>query len=250
MEKYALWILNVMLIFCSYAVKGIAQEPDTADRHFMNATLNGSMNRTADGLVYMSNNTFSYSYRQDMMVLNTRAQFVFGQSLGKVTNRDYTAGLDGNWYLRKDKKWYVWALGNGLSSYSLKINHQVQAGGGFAYNVWNSDKLWLNISDGLLFEQSEIIDAEGGLLNYSTLRNSLRINFGFSFEKKFFFKTVSFWQPSLHIAGDYIINSHTEFRYQLFDWLQISTNLNYNKVSRTEKENLLFTYGVRLSYSF
>src|SRR5690606_31401595 len=139
---------------------------------------------------------------------------------------------------------YYWGLVNYTSSYSLNIKSQGQAGIGIAYNFLNKPHIWLNISNGLVGESSRIIQGDTATINYQTIRNSLRIQFMYKMGDHFTFRTGNFFQPSLEYFSDHILSSETELTYQLWKGLNLNTKLLYNKISRTEKENLIFTYGL------
>lgn len=241
--------LLTILALTGSMIYGYSQEDST--RHHLKAVLNGSLNKVADGSIYMLNNTLNYSYRHEKIVFNARTGFVYGESLDKLTNRDYQAGADFNIYWNAKKKWYSWGLTNALSSYSLNIDHQFQGGVGVALNVLDEKAYYLNISDGIIYEQSAIINKEGNPENYSTFRNSLRLNFGISLkDDKLVFRSNNFWQPSFTIKNDYIITSKTDLNIKIYKWIEFNTSLTYNKISRTEKENFLWTYGIVFSRKF
>lgn len=219
-------------------------------RHEIHANFSGTINQTSEGSVYQLTHTLNYGYKQERMTFNARAGMIFGQSLGNLTNRDFNVGSDINVFWDDAKKWYAWGLGNGINSYSLKINHQFQVGGGLAWNAIDEKHISLNISDGLVYEQSEIISGEGELINYSTLRNSMRINFRYTWKEAITFRTTNYWQPSLTVANDNIITSNTELQIKLWKWVHINSKLQYNMISRTEKENIIFSYGLSLQHRF
>lgn len=220
-------------------------------KHTIRTNLSGSINRVSDGQTFLLKNSLGYSFSHKRIVLNTRAEMVFGESLESVTNRDYQLGADFNVYFNDAQKWYAWGLLNELTSYSLKINNQFQGGVGIAWKAIKTDNFYLNISDGIIYEHSDITTSEGDELIYSTFRNSLRVNFRYnSKEDKIVFRSSNFWQPSLQYSGDYIISSNTELNFKLYKWLHLNTTLQYNQVSRTGKENLLFTYGILVSHKF
>ena len=68
--------------------------------------------------------------------------------------------------------------------------------------------------------------------------------------ERFTFKTGGFFQPSLKYISDHILTNDTELIYQLWKGLQLNTRFMYNKISRTEKENLIFTYGLKYAIYF
>ncbi|MFT4094125.1 MAG: hypothetical protein QM640_10840 [Niabella sp.] len=57
-------------------------------------------------------------------------------------------------------------------------------------------------------------------------------------------RTSNFFQPSFQYIRDHIISSDSELSYKLWKGLNLNMKLTYNKISRTGKENLIFTYGL------
>jgi hypothetical protein len=61
---------------------------------------------------------------------------------------------------------------------------------------------------------------------------------------KIVFENTDFIQHALSDKHDYIVRSHTHFSFKLMRWLSLTAGLTYNKLSRTDRENLLFTFGL------
>ncbi|MBB5394566.1 DUF481 domain-containing protein [Mucilaginibacter sp. AK015] len=79
---------------------------------------------------------------------------------------------------------------------------------------------------------------------YQTYRNSLRLQFRFNISDRVVIDGSNFLQNSMQQQSDYIIRSTTSLSFKLQKWLSLTTSLNYNRLNRTNSENLLFTYGV------
>jgi hypothetical protein len=60
----------------------------------------------------------------------------------------------------------------------------------------------------------------------------------------------NFLQNSLDRKGDYILRSTFGLGFKLSNWLSLNSNLSYNKISRTQSENLLLTYGLKIEKYF
>lgn len=243
--------IYIWISICICFVQGMyAQDTVKHIPHQLQLNLGGSINKTGDGVSYLLQHGLGYQYRHQYDVLNARFKHVFGQSLNTLTNRDYTFGMDYNRFWTPGKIWYTWVLGNYTSSYSLNVLSQWQLGIGLAWNAVDRDDLWLNISDGIIYETGRIVNTELLEENRQTLRNSLRINFGWVWKEKLEFKTVNYWQPSLHQISDYLVNSQTDLKYRFYKGFQLALSLSYNKASMTDKENLVFTYGISWSEKF
>ncbi|GAB3412576.1 hypothetical protein GCM10027516_00620 [Niabella aquatica] len=219
-----------------------AQFTDSTTK-FVKVSSGGSANKTKDGSSYLFNNNGQFNVKKKRTVLNASAAWLYGMSPEKLTNNDFTLSSNVNLY-RHFTDFYYWALVNYTTSYSLNIKSQGQAGIGIAYNFLNKPNIWLNISNGMIGELSRIIENDTAVINYQTIRNSLRIQFMLKMGDRFTFRTGNYFQPSLEYISDHIISSDTELTYQLWKGLSLHTRLLYNKISRTEKENLILTYGL------
>ncbi|MBD0353166.1 MAG: DUF481 domain-containing protein [Flavisolibacter sp.] len=85
---------------------------------------------------------------------------------------------------------------------------------------------------------------------YHTFRNSLRLRYRFVIQQKVVLDGTHFWQPSLQYKDDSIIKSASSLSLMLNRWLNLTTALTYNRVTRTEKENLLLTFGLTVEKYF
>lgn len=238
----------LLCLYISTAQAQRQQRPDTLVR-IIGATASGTANQTADGTTYLFNNAANFSFRKKDITINGRGAWVYGESPEKVTNNDVTAGGDFNLY-KTFPGFYYWGLINFMSSYSLNIRSQSQTGLGVAYQLIDRDSIRVNISNGVLVENSHIIDRNDSSIVYQTVRNSLRVHLGYTFRGRIVFNSISFWQPSFLDGKDYIITNNTNLDVRIWKWLSLTTRVQYNHISRTEKENLLFTYGLKIDYKF
>jgi len=213
----------------------------------LNAT--GTVNNTNDGSSYILNNSLRLGIRKKNFSLNSSNSWMYGDQQNKLTNNDFTSTLDFD--LRSGTPhFYYWGLANYISSYSLKINNQYQGGAGIAYNIFDRDSLKLNISDGILYEQSDVYLQDTVRDIYSTFRNSLRLRLKWAFRNIVTFNGMAFYQNSLSSGTDYIVKVDAGLAVKLYKWLSLTTAFTYNRFSRTEKENTLFTYGLSVERYF
>ncbi len=231
-----------LICYCLLPFAARAQFSDSV-HHMINISSSGTFNRTADGLTYLLNNGVKYSIRKQRFVMNSTTSWIYGNTPGRLTNNDFTTALDFNLY-KTFPHFYYWGLVNFTSSFSLKINEQMQAGLGAAYRLIDRQKMMLSISDGLLYERSNIIQEDQSELGYYTFRNSLRIQYRFQYKELLTFNSAGFYQPSLNYGGDFIIMANASLGIKIWKWLSFTTTFTYNNVSRTQRENILFTYGL------
>lgn len=132
------------------------------------------------------------------------------------------------------------------TSYSLKINNQLLAGAGVAYSVLDKPNTYINLSDGVLFDQSDLLVSQ----IYHTWRNSFRLNFHFAVKDIITLDGSNFLQNAFNNGDDYIIRSTTTLGLKLKKWISLTTSLTYNKMNITHSDNLIFTYGITLDKYF
>jgi hypothetical protein len=170
---------------------------------------------------------------------------VYGKQNANLTNNDFSSSLFFNLY-KTFKHFYYWGLLNYNTSYSLKVNNQLLAGAGIAYSLIDKKDAYLNISDGILYDQSNLL----ANLNYNTYRNSFRLQYHFAVKELITLDGSNFLQSSLSNSNDYIIRSTTTLGFKLRKWISLTTALTYNKMNITRSDNLTFTYGLVLDKYF
>ncbi|HEY5369893.1 MAG TPA: DUF481 domain-containing protein [Hanamia sp.] len=234
------------LLVCWHAA--FSQFNDSTHHRFSLAST-GIINQTQELSSFVSNNIISYELNQKKINFNTAASWVYGKQDKQVSNNDYSAfaNLD---YLKDIKRLYYWGLFFFDKSYSLKVNYRFQLGAGVAYNVLNKPNLNLSLSDGFVYESSDLTDPVIGKDVYQTVRNSFRLKFHWVYKDILVFDAAEFYQPSLASFNDYILKSNNSLSIKLNKWLAINASLAYNKISRTERENLLITYGLKVEKYF
>jgi hypothetical protein len=225
-----------------------AQFSDSAHYHVIyNST--GSINKARDGSSYLLNNSLRFEVKKKSIALNASNNWVYGRSNDALTNNDYSSTIDFNLYKAIPHAYY-WGLANYNTSYSLKINSQLLAGGGIAYSILDKPNAYLNISDGILYDLSDINTSDTTRELYHTYRNSLRLQLHFLINNLITVDSGSFLQNSLTRNNDYNIRSTFGLGFKLNNWLNLNGSVSYNKVSRTQSENLLMAYGLRLEKYF
>jgi len=243
MLKYLLWIC---LLFTSFF--SVAQFTDSI-RHRISLSATGNLNKTNTGSSYLLNNEATFNIKNKKSSFNSLAGWVYGQQAGKLANNDFVTTIDFNLFSRSHK-WYYWGLANYATSYSLRINNQLQSGLGAAYNFIDTTNAWLNLSDGIIYETSSLVTVNMNNEIYRTFRNSLRLSYRFVIYRQIILSGTNFLQNSLNSSNDYIIRLKNNLGFKLNNWLVFSTSIAYNKLSRTGRENLLLEYGLAIEKLF
>jgi hypothetical protein len=239
-------ILPVLLTLIPAAL--LAQYSDTT-RYYAGYTSGGTFNKTTEKSSFLLNNGLRLGVRKKKIVMNSASRWLYGSQNGTLTNNDLSSSWDGNLY-KAQGRFYYWCLLNYNASYSLKINNQLQAGGGIAYNIINYEAFRLNVSNGLLYEYSDIILGDLTQRMYSLTRNSFRILLRLSIRQNFTFSGNIFFQNSLSDISDHIIKSEVNMSFKVWKWLSLTTAMTYNRISRTGGENFFITYGLTVERYF
>ena len=234
------FLFTVILLLAGLLVQ--AQFSDSLTQYARFAA-SGNLNRSNGNNSYLLTNEAHYSIRNRRTTFNAAASWLYGEQGSDLTNNDFTTTADFNLY-RDSSRLYYWALANYTTSYSLKINNQLQGGLGAAYNFVNTNNAWLNLSEGILYETSSLNTTEPKADNYHTLRNSFRLSYRFLVKNAVTINGSNFLQQALGNGSDYIIRSSNSLGIKLNKWVSLSTTVSYNQFSRTGTENLLFTYGL------
>lgn len=240
----------LMLILWLISPAAFAQFTDSTHYH---ATLSatGSVNHTQDGNTYLFTNAADLAMKKKDYSFNLAGNYVYGKSGNALTNRDYLTVLTGNLfkYAPFEHSFY-WGLVSYNSSFSLKINNQTQAGAGFAYSLIDTKNAYINFSDGVVYDQSDLVAHDSIPFSYHTYRNSFRLMLHFNIKDIFVFDSGSFLQNSFRQSGDYIIRTNTSLTLKIKKWIGLTTALAYSKQNNTGSENLLFTYGLTIDKYF
>ena len=125
MKKFFLLTISLIFYFGAFA-----QYSDSV-HYYLGYSASGNVNQTSDGRSYLLNNTLKAGIRKKKVSFNLNNSWVYGAQNSQLTNNDFQSALDVNFYTAI-KHFYYWGLGNYTTSYSLKINNQLQVGAGGA----------------------------------------------------------------------------------------------------------------------
>jgi len=244
----ALKLVFILMILCKAAT---AQFNDST-QHYINYTSTGSINKGNGVNTYLLNNMLKYQEHQKSLVLNFVNNWVYGRSNSTLTNNDFSSTLDFDLH-KTLPHFYYWGLANYNTSISLHINSQILAGLGAAYSIIDQKTEFLNLSDGPVYDASDLYLTylpNSPRYEHKTVRNSFRLMFKFTIKKVFEVDGADYLQNSFADVHDYIFRTTTNMSLKVNKWLAFTTSLNYNKLTRTHSENLLFTYGLTLEKYF
>lgn len=212
-------------------------------RHLISYGSTGIINKTNTSTSYVFSNALKFSIRRKHISLNSNNTWVYGWQQHHLTNNDLASALDFNVF-KSTSHFYYWGLAAYDKSYSLKIRYRWQSGLGVAYSIIDRQNVFLNISDGLLYEASNLNIGDSVKNIYHTFRNSLRLRHRLVVKNNIIWEGTHFWQPSLSDGNDYIIKSTMALSVKLKSWLSVTATAVYNRVNRTQRESLLTTFGL------
>lgn len=221
-----------------------AQYSDSTHYRVM-VSATGSLNKTNESSAYLLNNSLNLGMKKKSFDFNSSSTWLYGKQDSALSNNDFSTTLNFNLY-KTLPHFYYWGLLNYNTSYSLKINNQLLAGLGVAYSVLDKTNAYLNLSDGILFDKSNLLAD----LNYHTWRNSFRLQYHFAIKELITLDGSNFLQSSLSNPDDYIFRSVTTVGFKLRKWISLSTSATYNKMNITKSENMILTYGLVIDKYF
>ena len=239
LKKTSLIIISILCYVWSFG-----QFNDSVHHHF-SFTSTGVFNKTKDQQSFVFNNSIGYEVNKKRIAYNTGASWIYGTQNKQLSNNDVSAAANVD-YLKDIRKLYYWALINYDNSYSLKINYRFQSGVGVGFNAFKSPKFNFEISDGFVFETSDLTDPVIGKDVYQTVRNSLRIKYRWAYNSTFSLEGTNFYQPSVSDFRDYIFKLNNKLSVKLNKWLSLNAAMAYNRISRTNRENVILTYGITI----
>ena len=244
--------MKIVLLIIAFTVGAshivFAQFNDST-HYYLTFNGSGNINKTQSSDSYILNNGFRFSVKDKKVVLNFNNSWLYGKQNDRLSNNDYSSGLDFNLSQEKTGLYY-WGLGNYVTSYSLKVINQLQSGIGAAYTFFSNDKYELNISNGILYETSTIRLTDSTKESYQTFRNSLRLHFKYALGKSVMIDGLGFLQNSLNYRNDYIIRANSSLSFRINKWLSLNTVLKYNQIEKTQRQNLLLSYGFKAETYF
>ncbi|MHA4845906.1 DUF481 domain-containing protein [Flavitalea antarctica] len=243
-QKRISWILPLLItgILLAREHRVNAQFNDSITRHIA-YTSTGVINKTNDGDSYVLNNNLRFGIRRKDVSLNAAASWIYGEQNDRRTNNDFTNALDFNLF-KTFKNFYYWGLLTYEKSFSLKINDRVQAGLGVAYNIADKKQLYINVSEGVLYEKSDVFLNDTTREKNTILRNSFRFRYRWVIKEMITLDGTHLIQNAFSDGDDYIIKSVNGLSFRLYKWLNFTTALTFNKVGKTDRQNLLVTFGL------
>ncbi len=229
-------------------ITGFAQFNDSTHYRFRYLGT-GALNRTNDAKSYLLSNSINFNISETKIAFDAALNHIYGEQNKVLTNNDFSsfANLD---FGKGTQALYYWALINYQTSYSLKIDYKTQAGVGIGFSVLDSPKARISISDGFLYEANKLKNASSKDDIYSTVRNSFRVKYKFVIKDIITFNGADFVQPSLLSVKDYILNFNNDVSFKLKQWLNLTAAVNYNRINRSNRENLLLTFGISVDKYF
>ena len=217
--------------------------------YYTGLTSTGTYNKTRTASSYLFNNSLKFGARRKDLTLNSTNTWLYGEQDRAHTNNDFSSLWD--WDLRKTfPHFYYWGLLSYTTAYSLKVFNELQAGLGVAYNVVDKEQLKVNLSDGIIYDYSDLIDSEGDRRVYGTPRNSFRLQVRWNIRDRLSFGGTAFLQNSLSDQNDYIIRSDVHLSVKLRKWLSLTAACSYNEMTFTRSETWLTTYGITIERYF
>ena len=240
------YLCVVVVMLSNLEVMG--QFNDSTD-YYVKYSSTGIINKTNEQNSYVLHNNLRLNFYKKNFSVNTTNGWIYGKQQHRLANNDFTSTVDFDLY-KTDRHIYYWGLVNYEKSFSLNIDNRLQTGLGLGYYLIDRKSLVLQVSDGILYENSELTNNENSNEHYETARNSLRVKFRFLFKDHLTFENIAFMQHSLEDKNDYIIRSTTNLSVKLYKWFSISANITYNKLNNTSRENLLVNYGLTFERYF
>ena len=165
-----LFMYKILLFFIAiicFRSTAFSQFNDSVHHHFSFAST-AIYNKTKEVSSFVLNNNAGFEINQKKIAFNTAASWIYGKQQKKLSNNDVSvfANVD---YLKAVQTVYYWALANFDESYSLKINYRFQSGVGVGYTFVKTPGLNLELSDGFLYETSDLTDVVLGKDIYQTV---------------------------------------------------------------------------------
>lgn len=240
------------MVFLVMAVSTTNAQFNDSTNYYIRHNSTGTVNKTNDQSSYVLNNALRFSIYKKSISLNSNNTWIYGKQQNRVTNNDFSSTLDFDVYKAR-RSIYYWGLLNYEKSFSLAIDHRFQGGLGIGYYFIDRENIVIQVSDGILYEASRLEnrgESPDVANSQETLRNSLRLKFRYVFREKVTIDHVDFVQHSLEDRKDYILRSNTIIGVKLYKWISLSLSVNYNKISITERENLLLNYGITFERYF
>lgn len=240
--------LLVLLSAILYSIAASAQFSDSV-HYYTKYASTGSINKTEISRAYLLNNSFNVGVSKKKVALNALGSWVYGETDAALTNNDLSMALNFS-LLRDTQQIYYWGLATYDRSLSLKINGRFQAGGGIAYNFVDNKKAYISLSDGVVYDKSDLFVRDTAHYSYHTYRNSIRLAYKFVIGNVVTIDGAHYFQNAFRDIGDNIVRSNSDLSVKLYKWLNATATFVYNRNSITKAENMIFTYGLTFEKYF
>jgi hypothetical protein len=195
------------------------------------------------------NNLLRANVNKNDVSFNSSFSWIYGKQNTVPSNNDFNITGDLN-YRKDSSRFEYWALANYDKSLSLHINHRLQYGGGLSYDFIKRNGNRLNVSNGILYENSNLRLDNNVMDIYQTWRNSLRLKYYFHIKDLISLEGVHFLQNSFSMKTDFIIKSYSALSVKIYRLVNFTAAVTYNKLNRLKRENLLLTVGLSLEKYF
>ena len=117
--------------------------------------------------------------------------------------------------------------------------------------LWIRPGPYLNFSEGVLVETSNIRQGDTATTTRQTLRNSFRLRFRFaSVGDRLVFEGTNSIQNSFKDFSDYLLRLNNALTVKVYKGVGLTAAVAYNKTTATNRENLLLTLGFKVEYVF
>jgi len=238
-------LLLFAVVQCAWTCTG--QYSDST-HYYTGLIATGSYNKTDGTQTTLFTDKLNAGVRKKIVTLDFDNTWVYGEQQKALTNNDFSSLFNCDIH-KLFAHAYYWGLGSYVSSFSLKINRQVQAGAGVAYNFIDHKKVKFNLSDGVVYDNSDILLNDTVRDVYSTVRNSARVMFTCDTGILKLTATALF-QNSFEMRSDYVVKVDAAVTVKVMKWLSFTAAYSYNRFNRTDRENTLFTYGLTLEHYY
>lgn len=217
--------------------------------HYIYIGSTGTFTKTNDLNAFVINNNLKFTVSKKRFSFHTAHSWIYGEQSGVRSNNDFSSAIEFD-FLKNEKRIYYWGTGAFDKSYSLKIDYRFQAGAGIGLNIVQNPKLLIILTEGILYEDGNLIDRDLGERKYDVWRNSARLKYRWLIKDIFILDGSAFYQPSISTRHDTIFKSTTTLSIKVRKWLSLSSALTYNEITLTNRRNLIVTYGVVMERFF
>lgn len=239
---------HLLILFLLLPTSLLAQYSDSVF-YYAGLTSTGTYNKSRSNSSYLFNNSLKFGARKKALTMNSTNTWLYGEQNRALTNNDFSSVWDLNLH-KTFPHFYYWGLLSYTTAYSLKVNNQLQSGLGVAYNVVDKQLMTVNLSDGIIYDYSDLIDKEGERKIYGTPRNSFRLQIKWSIKDRLVFGGTGFLQNSLTDQTDYIVKADMHVSLKIRKWLSFTAACSYNEMTYTGSETWLATYGITIERYF